>query len=285
MRNEEDRSMEERLMEERLMNADAVEDAVLKYFDYNPAAVEAIAPERDLWAGIESRIGARVLALDSAPIGSSLHTNHRSHRTRRGHQWTRWASMAAAAAVLITGTASVTYVLTKNGGELPSTTAPAIVATAPVSSTRNDSQAGTPSIEQVPTQLDPRQVAVASSPSSASVHGDATQGRVHSLPDAARPSGQLASHDADPEAATTTTTTYDQEITTLRSALDVKSAQLDPATVATIEQNLRVIDKAIAQARSALAKDPKSRFLGSQLDRTLAKKTNLLRAAALLPSA
>jgi hypothetical protein len=79
--------------------------------------------------------------------------------------------------------------------------------------------------------------------------------------------------------------TYDSEITTLRAALDARRGQLNPSTVAVIEQNLRVIDEAIRQSRAALAKDPNSSLLNDQLDRTLAKKTGLLRAAALLPSA
>ena len=70
--------------------------------------------------------------------------------------------------------------------------------------------------------------------------------------------------------------TYDEEITALHSALEARRGQLDPSTVATIEQNLRVVDNAIAQAKAALAKDPRSRLLNDQLDRTLAKKTDLL---------
>jgi hypothetical protein len=79
--------------------------------------------------------------------------------------------------------------------------------------------------------------------------------------------------------------TYDSEITTLHRALEARRGQLNPATVEIIEQNLSVIDEAIRQSRAALAADPNSRLLNDQLDRTLAKKTILLRAAALLPSA
>jgi hypothetical protein len=78
--------------------------------------------------------------------------------------------------------------------------------------------------------------------------------------------------------------TYDDEINRLHAVLESRRDQLDSTTVATVEQNLHVIDVAIAQARAALARDPHSRMLNEQLDRTLAKKTQLLRAATLLPS-
>jgi hypothetical protein len=51
-----------------------------------------------------------------------------------------------------------------------------------------------------------------------------------------------------------------------------------------IEKNLLVIDKAIAESRAALAKDPHSRFLNEQLTRVLDQKVGLLRTAALLPA-
>jgi hypothetical protein len=99
-----------------------------------------------------------------------------------------------------------------------------------------------------------------------------------------RPAVQLASRNGNNE-GDALRETYDSEITTLRAALDARRGQLNPSTVAVIEQNLRVIDEAISQSRAALAKDPNSSLLNDQLDRTLAKKTGLLRAAALLPSA
>ena len=51
-----------------------------------------------------------------------------------------------------------------------------------------------------------------------------------------------------------------------------------------LEHNIQIIDEAIAQSRAALARDPRSRFLGEQLDDALDKKLELLRTAALLPA-
>lgn len=295
--------MNERMMNEddrdrdRLMDDEAVEDAVLSYLEASPELMQGIAPERDLWSGIESRITARVLPLGDAvlPQLSAVGTETRANRNRR-LRWTSWLPMAAAAAVLISATSSVTYVLTRRGDAQSR----AAIATASASIRASGQHAAT---AQVPVQTEqateqateqvtaaPREMAV-SSPQHGQYDVDHGTTRTHSVPShgstahgSTATSTQLVSStddasDASPRA------TYDEEIMTLRSALDARRAQLDPATVRTIEQNLSVIDNAIAQSRAALARDPKSQFLGSQLDRSLAKKTDLLRAAALLPSA
>ena len=77
---------------------------------------------------------------------------------------------------------------------------------------------------------------------------------------------------------------FDGEITKLRKLVKERRAQLDPRTIAVLEQSVAVIDSAIAQSRAALANDPASAFLATQLNRSLEKKVELLRTAALLPS-
>ena len=74
------------------------------------------------------------------------------------------------------------------------------------------------------------------------------------------------------------------EISKLRRIVRDRRSQLDPKTVAVLEQSIAVIDSAIAQSRAALAKDPASAFLATQLNHSLEKKVELLRTAALLPS-
>jgi hypothetical protein len=77
---------------------------------------------------------------------------------------------------------------------------------------------------------------------------------------------------------------YDREITKLRTIVKSRRSTLDPATITVLEQSIAVIDSAIAQSRSALAKDPASGFLANQLNHSLEKKIELLRPAALLPA-
>ena len=77
---------------------------------------------------------------------------------------------------------------------------------------------------------------------------------------------------------------YDNEITLLDSLVRTRRASLDPKTVAVIEHNLQIINKAIVESRAALAKDPKSPMLSNQLDNVLGSKVELLRTVAFLPT-
>ena len=70
----------------------------------------------------------------------------------------------------------------------------------------------------------------------------------------------------------------------LQNIVSRRKTQLDSSTIAIIEKNLQIIDAAIAQSRSALARDPASRMLDQQLTHALDKKVELLRTAAMLPT-
>ena len=77
---------------------------------------------------------------------------------------------------------------------------------------------------------------------------------------------------------------YDKEILMLQSIMRWRKAELDPATAAIIDKNLRIIDAAIAQSRAALRRDPASSLISDQLTHALDKKVELLRTAAMLPA-
>jgi anti-sigma factor RsiW len=77
---------------------------------------------------------------------------------------------------------------------------------------------------------------------------------------------------------------YDAAIAELQQTLAQRRTQLDTATVRVLEQSLRVIDAAIAQARAALAQDPNNQYLNSHLQRALDRKLDVLRRAATLPA-
>ena len=72
---------------------------------------------------------------------------------------------------------------------------------------------------------------------------------------------------------------YDAAVNELEDALEANRGQLDTATVRIIEENLVIIDRAIEQARQALAADPGSVYLSSHLAATLKRKLELLRRA------
>jgi hypothetical protein len=79
---------------------------------------------------------------------------------------------------------------------------------------------------------------------------------------------------ADPE--------YDSAVADLQRALRNGRGHLDPATIAIVEQNLKIIDRAIDQARQAVMDDPSNSYLTSHLVETRRKKLDLLRRAAAL---
>lgn len=77
-------------------------------------------------------------------------------------------------------------------------------------------------------------------------------------------------------------TEYAEAVRSLELALRQLRNQLDPVTVAVLEENLRAIDAAITEARVALERDPNSMYLNQHLENTMKKKIQLLRRAAAL---
>ncbi len=71
----------------------------------------------------------------------------------------------------------------------------------------------------------------------------------------------------------------DGEIAQLQRALERGRGRLDPATVAVLEKNLKVIREATADARAALARDPANRELQDYFAATVQSKLALMRRA------
>ncbi len=78
---------------------------------------------------------------------------------------------------------------------------------------------------------------------------------------------------------------YDVAIADLERVLAQHRTELDSATVRVLEKNLAIIDRAIADARAALAADPSSAYLNNHLARTMRRKLDLLRQASTLVDA
>ncbi len=94
--------------------------------------------------------------------------------------------------------------------------------------------------------------------------------------DAAEPTTTLAAYTPTVRLAST----YDQEIAALREILAQRELDLDDMTVRVIDENLRVIDDAIAAARAALEADPASALLTQRLTGAYDMKLDLLRRLA-----
>ena len=73
---------------------------------------------------------------------------------------------------------------------------------------------------------------------------------------------------------------YRSEVEELERLLEDNRSQLAPETVQILEDNLRIIDAAIQEARSAIARDPNSSTLGELLRSAYQRKVELLKQAA-----
>lgn len=185
------------------------------------AQLPTLSPSGDLWAGIEARIQAPVIALPRTPAELPVAATPAAVPARLP-----WRRLAIAASLLVAATAGVTYTL----------------------------------------------VARRSTAQFAETNDSATV-------DARLPQAQVV-----PVSTASAEQTFDREIGAMRSIIDQRRKDLDPATVAVLEKNLKVIDAAIAESKAALAKDPASTFLMDRLTHAYDTKLQLLSGVAAIPS-
>ncbi len=228
----------------------------LRGIEAEAAKLPDLVPSRDLWQGIETRIAAPVIPLAARP-----------ERSRRiAPTW-----MGIAAAALIVSTAGITYTLTARSFRSTVTPGPAPSASVATVDQANQAESPTPQVATTETASPTAQPAaptgraVTASRSSARTQSDATARMVN---DPGVPSEAV----------------YSREIDMLQRIVTDRKTQLDSTTVAIIERNLQIIDRAIEQSKAALARDPASRLLTDQLTHALDKKVELLRRAAMLPA-
>ena len=226
---------------------------------HDAAALPALVPSRDLWSGIADRIDTKVV-----PIGTRERTIVTTRRT--------WARPAIAAAALVVVTAGITHLATRSY----------LSDSAPTQSVTQVAVAPQP-LDSAPSGTDSAALpsSVGTGESTATVIEKATPAIKSRPATVGSPIARLAS--AKP-LMDQTEPVYDREIVKLRQIVTTRRDQLDPKTIAVLEQSIAVIDSAIAQSRAALAKDPASGFLAGQLNHSLEKKVELLRTAALLPA-
>lgn len=234
--------------------------AELEHVTRSAAALPTLQPARDLWEGIAARIEAPVLPLAAAPAAA------------RAPAWHRRPWLAAAAVLLlVAGTAGITRQLTlrqltlRGPGDAPEVALAALAVDAvgradPAPATGAAVVGESLAVTEVPT---------------------ATGSRPATRPaDAARPPAmQLASIEG---TALEAAAAYDEELVALRAVLDERRTSLDSATVRVLESNLAIIDRAIAESRAALLRDPASRFLNERLSTAVQDKLQLMRTAVLI---
>jgi anti-sigma factor RsiW len=101
------------------------------------------------------------------------------------------------------------------------------------------------------------------------------------LQPAGAPGGLTVTQAAAPNAVQS----YDAAVGDLERVLEQGRGRLDTATVRVLEQNLALIDRAIADARRAVAADSANVYLNTHLAETMRRKVDLLRQAAALVAA
>jgi len=203
-----------------------------------------LVPSRDLWPGIEARIQAPVISLEQPRAVRPASARGTLRRT-----W--W--LGAAAAALVAVTAGVTYYVTIQGEPNGPTTA---AAPAPVR--------GTDTAARV--EVTPPAVELASTERPMGERGTRAV------------SGTPARSDV------TQKSEYARDVAQLRAIVSQRRTEFDSTTIAVLEKNLELIDRAIAESRAALQRDPASEFLADQLARAMTKKVAILRTVALLPA-
>jgi hypothetical protein len=231
--------------------------ADLRKLRIDAANLPELVPSRELWTGIAARIETPVVEIGTGEHRVPNIPNISSIRSAGR----RWLSTGLAAAALVVITAGVTYRLTTRAVAssriamaTPAAAAPIVIHDTVIAAAVGTASPSVPASAAVTTRV----------PATAAV---------------TTPAARLASNDLSPDR------TYDAEIARLRTIVDKRHSTLDSATARVIDQNLLIIDAAIAQCRAALAKDPASRFLIQSLNDALGDKVQLLRTATMLPSA
>ena len=176
-----------------------------------------------------------------------------SRAARRAPRSTWW--MGAAAAGLVAVTAGVTYLVTKNGST------PATMA----------------SVSESPALRAPD-----TAPPPVVIGADPTLASDSEPTNTEQPSARTAARSATPAAAENSE--YARDVAQLRAIVTQRRTEFDSTTIAVLERNLDLIDRAIAESRAALQRDPASEFLADQLARAMTKKVAILRTVALLPA-
>jgi hypothetical protein len=212
-------------------------------------ALPLLAPSRDLWSGIESRLASPVVVLTDHAVKVSSKRVSRTFSLRQ---------FAAAAILLVTTSSGVTYLLTRTTPAAPAKSNSASVATTNAAADTTASVHLSAPTAVAPLAAEPERVASTTLAESSLASRPASYG------------------------ALTADVTYEREIKSMRSLVNERLSELDPKTVKEIERNFTIIDKAIADSRDALARDPRSGFLATQLDRALQTKLATMRKVALL---
>ncbi len=234
-----------------------------------------VPPQSDLWQGIAQRITAQTstpIERDEIPSQEGVvELRQFANQKKLRLSFSVPQLMAAGVVLMLVSGASVFLALrTSSGGRGQTATLPTV--SGPVAAATRDTTPAAPAAtptQQQPAQEQPtqeQQVAVAP--------------RIETT----QPTRSAADHQKRANAAQVKTVSteknYDDAVSDLQKVLQGNRRGLDPKTVRALEDNLRLIDKAIADARKALESDSTNMYLNEHLADNMHRKLDLLRRAS-----
>jgi hypothetical protein len=233
-------------------------------------------PAEDLWPAIRERIEADAAVAPDTIAPEAVAASERPARRRvldvrtRPRWWARpltlsWAQAAAAAVLLVVLAGGGAYlVLRPVGGVAP------VAGRSPAERSAVEPGATSAPLASLPGAPErERDGTGAPGDQAIAEHGRPGRGSV-------RPTDEAVAVSLDPQ--------YDGAIAQLQNILIRERANLDTSTVRILEQNLALIDRALAEARRAVASDPGNPYLRAHLASTMRRKVELLRRATEIAS-
>ncbi len=221
-------------------------------------------PARDLWSGIEARLGPAAVTTSPAVISLAEH--------RRRFSFTL-PQLAAAGIAVVALSSTVVWLVTTRLGTPATPARPVAVATPTVSGAAAPQSAGAAA----------RQPEAATSPALPLSRSPAPASEPGRVASAERPRGAAARLVRNDRAGLAEADRqYDRAVADLERLLRRARSRLRPETVQALQNSLAEIDRAIADARRALARDPANMYLNDHLAESMRLKLELLRQATAL---
>jgi anti-sigma factor RsiW len=239
-------------------------------------SLQPVAPQSDLWQGIAQRITAQAAAPiehgeEPSPEGV---VDLRQFANRKKLRLSFSVPQLAAAGITLMLVSGAAVFLALRGTRsvqmpgVPTVSGPFAQATAPAGATHPSAAPAQPQASS-----SQQQVAVA-----------APNAKGQTVAQTRTATDREKRVNAAQVRTVSTEKHYDQAVSDLQTILQNSRRQLDPKTVRALEDNLRLIDKAIADARKALANDSTNVYLNEHLADNMHRKLDLLRRATSIVS-
>ncbi|HEX9108666.1 MAG TPA: zf-HC2 domain-containing protein [Longimicrobiales bacterium] len=230
-------------------------------------AVEDVEPAADLWAGIAARLQpAMTQPAVSQPAVIAF-------PPRRRHFAFTLPQLAAAGIAVVVVSSTIVWLITSRVSAPATSPATVAVATPVTSSGSRPASAGERGESRAATSptIPP---ATSSAPASAGAQLASAR--------PPRPSAAGARLVRNEARGLSADRAYDSAVSDMERLLRRERSRLQPETVKVLEASLADIDRAIAEARRALARDPANVYLNDHLAESMRLKLELLRTATAL---